>query len=560
MSSEKYKIITENKGINHVKTFKSDGNSYVNEWNFPLLSDDEPIVFKEFYTETKFAIVNWDGWIRLYDASTKETLLDYKLNGKINSSALLSFDKSKLYVAFTPNYKNSYLAILELSTYELSTVELRDNYRDSIGIRKDGCLLFYNHDSEKIDNIKVYRHFYSVLNLETQKLNLYELPFAPQFSFNNFKPAIDIKNNCVIFPALDEVVIKTNDNGETLFEYKIILIDLNTFEIQHILSVRDFPKNQLGCYDYNCESMANQFLSDERSKNYINALRDFHEDLNTIKVVPDGFWLCWRGGILRKINSDLSMSPLLVTSSIPRSTLKGIFTHHGFHSHLHQIDHSTIVFTDGRDFYKTSMPSLETADVDTPIALNLEETSLDELYNLSYSKKKKAEIKNRDKILIEVKDLSTKESFIDALTQMETMVSDLKALGIGKILLFSINDTKGNTLEEPEFFEMAIEYAPERMKAIIEKLIQNNKIKYIYRNSEQTVLCHAVFELAKKGDAYLTTVLQYLNAIDLDHDVFNTENLIPMLEEIYTVKNLEKKIKKVSSDLAEWYAYYREEI
>jgi len=559
MSSEKYNLIIEQEGVNHVKVFESSENEYVNIWNFPLKGDDEPIIFKEFYSETKFAIVNWDAWVRLYDASTKEILLDYKLNGNSNSSAVLSIDNSKLYVAFTQDSSQSYLAIFDLSTYELSIKELPDIYKNSIALRKDGSLLFYFHDWNRIDGIKIFKHFYTVLDINSMSFSKFELPFAPQFSYHEFKPVIDIENNRVIFPAYDDIVVKPLDKGEPLFEYKIVLIDLNTFEIQQILSVRDFQKNQLGCSEYDCDEMANQFLSEERSKNYINALREFHDDLNTIKVVSDGFWLCWRGGILRKVNSDFSMSPLLVTASMPNSTMKGMFTHTYFHSHLYHIDNSTIVFVEALDFYKTSMPSLETTDIETPIALELELTSLEELYKLSYSKEKEAEIKNRDKILIEVKDLTTKVGFIDALTQMEIMVSDLTALGIGTTLIFSIKDANGLTLDEPAFFAKAIEYEPELIKAVIEKLIQNNKIKYIYRNSEETVLCYAVFELAKKDDIYLTTILQYLNAIDLDHDVFNLENVLPILEEKHSSKVLKQKMKNVSKALAEWYGFYTEE-
>lgn len=559
MKQESYKILIEQEGVNHVMIFKGEGNGYVNDWNFPLKGDDEPIVFSKFYTPTKFAVVNWDGWVRAYDASTKEHLLDYKLNGKVNTSAILSLDKSKLYVAFSQDSNQRYLAIFDLDSFQVEVLELPDDiYGNSLDIRKDDNLLFYKHDWERVNGIKTYKHFYSMLDLNTRTIEQFELPYAPQFSFGEFKPVIDTANNRVIMPAYEDVVTKANALDEVLFEFRIIMFDLNTFVRTNLVSVRDFSKNQLGCSLYECEQMATLFLASERNKDYTNALREYYENLTTIKVVSDGIWLCWRSGILRKISSDFSLSPLLVTSSRSNSSEKGMFKDAYFHSHLYHIDSLSIILAEHTDFYKTAMPNLDHSDIETPIALELEKTSLEEIYQMSYSVEKSQEIKKRDQIQIEVEDLSVDESIISALSQIEKIVSDINASGMGSILIFTINDAKGQTWQEPDFFAKAIVCAPEGIKTIIEKFILYPKAKYLYRNEEETALCYAVFELAKKGEAYLEITFQYLSAIDMDHDVFNRENLIPYLEETYTTKELKQKMKSVSKALYEWYSDYCE--
>lgn len=560
MNIEKYKIILEQEGVNHVKVFKAEGNIYVNDWNFPLSGDDEPIILKEFYTETRFAIINWNGWIRLYDASIKTTLVDHKLNGKVNTSAVFSLDKSKLYVAYTDDSSNHHLAILNLQNYEIVTLALPDVYQKSMKIRKDGCLLFYKLDWERIENKKIFKHFYAVLDLEAQKLNQFELAFAPQFSFGEFKPVIDIENNRVIMPLYDDVPNKTNASEEVVFEYRIALFDLDTFDITHVLSVRDFPKNQLGYYENNSEEMAEIFLGTDRNDDYTDIQRDFFENLNTIKVVEDGMWLCWRGGILRKIDSDFNLSPLLVTDTRPKNSAKGLFQHTNFHSHLYHIDDTTIILAEHHDLCKSHMPEINAIDIKTPIALNFEETSLDELYNLTYSKENLKEIELRDSIQINVTDLSTKEGIVDALTQIETIVSDLKAAGIGNTLVLLFNDAKETTLQESEFFAQATAIAPEFIQRILEKVMAKNSIRFIYRNEEEAVLCHAVSELAKKGEAYLDTIIKYLNAIDEpDYNEFVRVNVIQSIEKTYSVDVIKKKTKAFSPELGEWYEYYREE-
>lgn len=560
MSTEKYKFFTEQEGVNHVKVFKASDNDYVNYWNFPLSGDDNPIIFKEFYTESRFAIVNWDGWIRLYDASIKTTLVDHKLNGRINSSAVFSLDKSKLYVAYRDdNSGQNHLAILDLHNYEIETLSLPDIYKGALEIRKDGCLLFYKHDWKRIDDKKIYKHFYSVLNLETKKLDQFELPFAPQYSFNLFKPVTDMENNRVIMPLYDDVTNKKNASDEVVFEYRIALFDLNTFDIIHILSVRDFPTNQLRYYESTGEEMAELFMGSDRNDDYTDMQREFLENLNTIHIVKDGMWLCWRGGIVRKINSDFTLSPLLVTNSMPNGLPEDLFSQGHFHSHLYRADNTNLVLTDGK-YYKAMMPNLDGVDSQTPVPLMLESTDLDELYNLTYSKENLKEIELRDSVQIKVTDLSTKEGIINALTQIETTASDLKAAGIGNILLFTFSDAKETTLQEPEFFAKATTIAPEFVQSILEKLMANNSIKYIYRNEEDAVLCHAVSELAKKGEAYLDTIIKYLSAIeDPDYNEFIRENVIQYLEETYSVEVIKEKTKAVSPQLGEWYEYYREE-
>jgi hypothetical protein len=555
--SETYKLLIEQKGINHVNIFKSAGDAYVNDWNIPLKGDDEPIVFSEFYTENQFIVMNWDGWIRIYDADKKELLLDHKLNAEVDAKAVLSIDRSILYVAFSADSGQKLLQ-LSLDSFQLKTTALPDIFSRSLQIRKDGCLLFYKHDWSYINDQKVYKHFYSVLNMETKTMNQYELPYAPQFSFDEFTPVLDTVKNIGILPAYDDVTYKGTASGEIRFEFRIFLFNLTNFEPLHVLSVRDFPAYQLACSAYECEEMAELFLSSIRNKAYINALRAYYENLTSIYVTPDAIWLCWRGGILRKINSEFILSPLLVTANRAENSEEGMFNHTYFHAHVYHVNRSSIILAEDINFYKTSMPDIAYSDIEKPIPLTFEKTSLEEIYNLKYSAEQKSEIENQDYILIEVIDLSTKQGIEEALLQMNVLVSDLKALGVGSLLLFLLKDSNGKTVNEPAFFAEAVHHNPELVEAIIKHFIAYPKAKYLYRNAEETALCHAVHELAKKGDLYLTTILQYLDTIDMDHDVFNKEYVFPVLEELYTNTVLIKKMKVVSKDLTEWYKYYCE--
>ncbi|NHN26632.1 hypothetical protein FIA58_013180 [Flavobacterium jejuense] len=554
----KYKLLISREGVNQVKIFKHQTNGlYTNEWNFSLKGDDEPIVFSEFYNENQFVVINWNGWIRLFDAEKKELVLDYNLNGNIGAEAVFSIDKSKIYIVLKDKEHKTFLATLCLATHKIQLQELGNYFSFYLQIRNDGCLLFYKQNWRFENNKKVYSHGFTVYNPVTKERNYYSLPHVPHSSFDVVKPFIDAQKNIGIMPYYGEVTVKKKDNENALFEYKIMLFDLNTFEIE-LLVVRDFELNQLGCSD--CNELAEQFLNLNEGKEYQEAISKFCYNLNSIKFVEDGFWLCWRGGILRKVYDDKTLSPLLVTSEVSNTNMGGMFEFIFFHTYLSKITDKKIFLSEHRNYYVFDLPEITNQKSEMLIPIQLKKMDLEEIEKLSYSKEKSKEIANLSKIIIEVNDLSEEEDLINVLQQIENKISNIEELGIGTKLVFHIEDKKGNILNEKDFFEkvIALKNVPKIVQAIIENFCQYSKAKYIYRNEEETALCHAVLELAKQGESYLHTILRYLDTIDLDHDVFNRENLVPYLEEQYTRDFLMKKIQSVSEDLLEWYEYYSE--
>lgn len=542
----KYKLLMHLDGVNQVKIFKHQTNGfYANEWNFSLKGDDEPIVLSEFYNENQFVIINSDGWIRLFDADKKELLLDYKLNGDKDAKAIFSIDKSKIYIAFKDKDYQAYLATFEIKTLKIDLHEIQD-YKSNLELRSDGSLLFYKKDWERVNNQKRFEHGFTVYNPITKESTYYDLPYAPNSSFGEVKPFISAQKDIGIIPYYGNVDVKKENNEELLFDFKIMLFDLNTFKYE-LLSVRDFTQNQLGCFEYDCNELASKFLNSDE-EDYQEAVSEFCENLYSITFVEDGFWLCWSDAILRKVYDDKTLSPLLVTSG-------------GMFEFIYKITDKRIFLSEHRNYYVFDLPEITNQKSEMLIPIQLKKMDLEEIEKLSYSKEKSKEIANLGKIIIEVNDLSEEEDLINVLQQIENKISNIAELGIGTKLIFQIEDKKGNVLNEKDFFEVVIgfEQAPEKVQSIIEKFCYYSKARYTYRNEEETTLCYAVLELAKQGEKYLNIVIQYLSKIDLDHDVFNIENLIPYLEQQYTRDFLKKNMKSVSEDLLEWYEYYSEE-
>ncbi|VXB20239.1 conserved hypothetical protein [Flavobacterium sp. 9AF] len=558
----KYKLIIEREGINQVKVFeKQKEGFYANNWNFPLKGDDEPIILSEFYNENQFVIINWKGWIRLFDANSKTVLLDYNLNGNIDAKAVFSIDNSKVYIALNDKEYKTFLATLCLATHKIQLQELGNFFSSYLQIRNDGCLLFYKQDWKFENNKKIYSHGFTVYDPLTQKESYYNLPHVPHSSYDIVKPFIGTQKNIGIMPFYGNVAVKKGVNKSTLFEYKIILFDLHSFEIE-LLNVRDFEESQLGCFDYNSKELANQFLNPKDDEEYQEALTEFCDNLNAVLFLNDGFWLCWRSGIMRKVYEDKTLSPLLVTSSMSNMSIVGMHEFTTFHSYLHKIEDKKVVLYEHSDYHIFDLPEIANVKSEVSIPIQLKKVTIEEIEELSYSKEKSKEIANLGKIIIQADDLFDEENLIYILKQIESKVANIAELGMGTKLVFHIEDKKGKILKEQDFFEKVIilKNAPKTVQSIIEKFCQYPKAKYVYRNDEQTALCFAVLELAKQGEAYLETVLFYLTTIDLDHDVFNRENLIPYLDEKYPRDFLLKKVKSVSEDLLEWLEYYWDEM
>ncbi|MBF01816.1 MAG: hypothetical protein CMP76_00815 [Flavobacterium sp.] len=561
--SNSYQLQIEREGVNQVHVFKKNHeDSYENYWNFSLFGDDEPIILSEFYNENQFVVINWNGWIRLFDAKKKILLLDYDLKGNIDAKAVFSVNQKQVYICIHDHNHKAFLVTLDLITTKIAIQELGNCYASHLGIRKDGCLLFYKQDWDYENKQKKYTHGFTVFNPKTSEQQYFSLPEAPCSSFDSVKPFIDTRTNVAIMPYYGAVQVKNKEKKQLLFEYHIMLIRLNTFEVE-LLPVRDFEKYQLSCFESSCEEMAELFLNKEvEEEEYQNAVCEFCEDLNTVYFVEDGFWLCWRNGVLRKVYNDKSLSALLITHSLASNSGKGMFQFPFFHSQLYRIEDNNLYLFDETNYYSTVIPDTISLKNEVCFPISLEITTLDTIHKTSYTNEKKKEIDSLNKIILLVENIALENALLDALHQMYLKITSLETLGLGTKLEFQIEDTQGTIVSEPSFFEKVanLETATTIIQNLIEKFCDYPKAKYLYRNEQETALCYAVLVLSKKGKEFLPTVLRYLATIDLDHDVFTIEHVIPYLDATYERAFVMENLKIISEDCLEWFEFYWQEM
>lgn len=551
-----YKIIIERDGINHVKIIKPiDADEFELVWAFSLEGDDEPIVLKTFFTDELCVIVNWDGWVRIVDISKQEICLSEKLGMDIDAKAALSPDKTELYV-IGRNDEGALLATYSLKNFTRSTpLQLPvDSYNTYLNIRSDGNLLLYYNQEERTAEDEAYMHGFNVLDVKNMQITNHPLPHPQCNWFDVKEPVVIPKINRGFMPLWDKVTVKKNKEGKDVFEFKLLVFTLDTIEVIQKITVREFEQAQLAYYESDCNSMAETFKSDIWDEEYKEALTDFTQELNSIVFHSEEncIWLCWRGGIFRRMNlKDGSLSPILATESYPDSTLKGVFKFPTFHSEIAEVHEDYLLIKEHASYYRLSIEGLdlESDRQVLPVNLQTHETNI-----ISSEEAQLAKI-IRSKILIEVSDLNSKKGFHEGLDQMILLMKNIDTVRKGETLAFAIKDKKGKIMFDDTFFKEAAKDTKtlDKIAALVQLFTTYPKAGKLYLSEEETALCYANLVLAEAGAEYLHINFQYLSVIDDGHDVFNTEHLIPLLNEKYQGTPQMKIIYDKLAAISEWW-------
>lgn len=548
------KIIIERDGINHVKILKPIlADEFELVWAFSLEGDDNPIVLKTFFTNELCVIVNWDGWVRIVDISKREICLSEKLSMSIDAKAALSPDKTKLYVIGRTD-KGETLFTYSLNNFTRSIPQQlpKNSYNNYLDIRTDGNLLLYYNEGERTAEGKAYKHGFNVLDVKNMQITNHPLPHPQCDMFEVKEPVVIPKINRGFIPLWDKVTVKKNKEGEDVFEFKLLVFTLDTIEIVQKVTVREFEEAQLAYYEGYCSSMAEAFTSGIQDKEYEKALTNFTQELNSIvfNSLENCIWLCWRGGIIRRMDlNDGSLSPILATESYPDSTSKGVFKFPTFHSKIAEVHEGYLLIKEHSTYYRLSLAGLDLKSDVEVLPVNLQR------YNMSIISSEEAKVAEnlRNKILIEVGDLNSKKGFHEGLDEMILLIKNIDTIRKGEILAFAIKDKKGKIMFDGTFFREAAKDTKtlDKIATLVQLFATYPKAGELYIDCEETALCYANLVLAQISSEYLHINFQYLSVIDVDHDVFNREVLIPFLMEKYQDTSQMKIIYEQLSAISE---------
>jgi len=522
-------LISRENSINNQEVF----------WVVDLDRDAEPIVISEFYTNSKFIVMNWYGYLRAYDVVQKKKIFEINFNTSLNANATLSSNKKKAYISYTKeDHRSSTLTVMNLDDF---TVEVSHTLPEPIGfdcvsVRNDGKLLYYY--KEEADDKELREHGFQVIDPVSGDSNKTVLPSPSRDDFEEATIQINTKKNIGAITNWDSIPVLYETDGSPRFLTSINIFDLNNFSIIKTLAVREYKVSHLTCYESSDQEIANSLISGENSDDYDKAICETQENLNSIYFCEneDSLWLCWRAGVLRKIALDGSWkSPLLVAVKSTNGSCTEPFglrtTHTHFLSegnkHIIVKEHSEKIFISleginlksSQEFIPIDlMPLPNEIEVEAQVPEHLDST----LNEMSF-------------IVIQVENLLEKSSILNALTNILTLSKDIDEIRRGHELPFLIKDKFGNFWEDEKFFHEAIKInkAAEIINEIVQNFINYKDASELYISDEETALGYAVYELSLSSPKYIDTALSYLSIIDFEHDVLCREKLIPQLMEKY---------------------------
>ncbi len=529
-------------------------NDYHLYWQIDLKSD-EPIVFSQFYSDTRFLIMNWCGRVWIFDASTKEKLYEHTFSKEICNLGVLSKDQQFFYVAYEGPESNTYIAKIDLaklaveSDKEFESVQFLQLFEQY----KDHFIFYRSGENWDLDQ---WEHYFETVNFETEAYQKYILPYPQLEDFDKKSPTIDAENGKAIMPYWGKVEIAKDDNGNDLFIFKIIIIDLDTFEIEKILPVRKFTQRQLSYFEDAANRTAENVQLSPDSEEYDEAMSDFCGNLNNIVLDDDGqsFWLCWRGGIVRRVDYDGNMSPLYAATSRTYNTIVGAFELFNYHSYLMEVNKEGLILQEHSNQQWMAIENIEKMDANIDEFIGISLTELPETETISIIKSEEAEQEEKERIY-NVINFDSFDKDEDILKVLEEMLS-MKFEQIGHYLAFLYKDKDGKEYQEYEFFERAIDV--DGAVPLIEK-IANKTLAFgidgVYgANNEDHALFNLFFRLVLSDKKYAPMGFKYLEAVDLDHDVDNFGDMIGALEEVLEEK-FEEELNK-NEYVKDYYDYF----
>ncbi|CAM1340971.1 hypothetical protein [Tenacibaculum amylolyticum] len=535
----KYLIETKQDGGNHVQVLKKrKENHYTLAWTFALKGDSEPIVLAEMYNDDCFVIGNWNGWIRMYSISKKELIFEKNYENRVNARAQISEDKTKLYVSLGRKKAVEIISLIDFSI--LKTIKLSERVKSKYASLINEEKIIYYHCKRSHDT-----HGFYVLNPVSEELKYFPMKYPQWDSIEIFKPTINVKKNVGVMPFTDDIEIKKNEEGVPVFVLKIMVFDLDTFEITKIIPIRELSVEHLGYDESDNEEKAEQLKTKDDEEAYKDAVASLINDhiYSIVFDVDHSIWVSFRGGIVRNVTLEGTLSPLLATASLNDNT-PGVFKLPYFHSRIHKVKENAIILEEHPDIYEMPYNKEELKSTQKVIPKKVMSTKL---YEVDISTEEQQAIEELKMVVVDVSGIDLEFSYIVALDEMVKLTTAIDDIRSGHLLQFRVKNNNG--VEDDEvFFNNAIQVkgGEDRMVKIIKNFVAYEDAGSLYNDCEITALGHAMYILADKSEKHIDLTIQYLGAIDFDHDVFNRESLLPLLKEKYHKEHGDQIVEKLS--------------
>lgn len=538
-------------------------------WVFELIESSGSVSMTEYYRPGCCAVYDRYGRFFHIDFTGRSQCLihDYEMES-FDARGVISSDKKRLQVLFEKDGEH-YLQCWQLPQQEgdgfiaespikldLSGEEDDDDddddeldyyisTLDSLFTGPDNSLIIHRTDDCYDDEGERLGYQYLIrIDAVDGRARVLPLPAPPvKWDPEEGVIAIDSRRGLLAQPAVTSLkTVKTAD-GQQGFLFEIDLFDLGQGELLRTVPVRILLQDQLASHagdDVEMAAHLTALAAGKQGDGLTLSHRRFLENLYNIRFCreEEALWLCWRGGIVRKVSLDGQWrSPLYVTANVTDSTLNGPFEHRLLHVEFICCEPEPLL-SDGRRFGHQHPRPLPASLPDAPAAMDeWQSVELRTVYmddNWQLSEQQRRDINRLGKTVIEVSDLNSDVALGFALRRLALKTEEMAWLRRGNRIAFLFED-ETRQWDEDAFFRRAVQLpdGPERMARLIEDFCNYEEADCCYCDYEKTTLADCAFQLAMEDPGRLPLLSRYLNVLDMDHECFFTQDGIYKLIEKY---------------------------
>jgi hypothetical protein len=280
-------------------------------------------------------------------------------------------------------------------------------------------------------------------------------------------------------------------------------------------------------------------LKDPDDDNYQDAFGSFIRKLTNLYIDRDSasLWIAFSGGVYRKI--DLKNG----TRSPVYHIANEMFENQNFHGRLTKTEENEFLIEEHRDRYRVDFPMGDEYNETDIIPVELQKIK----ENITLSENLEQAREDFGFIIIKINDTDNEKDLSEALDTIVKLTENIGEIKKGDTLKFKIK-SKSKTLEEEEFFQRAVllHGGEKNIKRILKNFSSFADSGLLYYDMETVSFGYAAFHLLIHNYKNIKTIVEYLSAIDFEHDVYCREKIIPELVKLHarhgrtTVKLLSK--------------------
>jgi hypothetical protein len=554
--------------ISVIELFEDGSENIV--WITPFSHEEKDISFCGVFDKRKFAAINEDGRIKIFDIPTRKQIYHHHFKSHSGLYATFSYNKQLLHVCIDDENRDSYILTLGLSQLEIvSSIKLPGHiHLNFLYARSDGCLLTLYHrivwgrgENEPVEMSQII--FCS--DIATGETKEYLLEKTNACITNSTLPLVNEAQDLLLLPSWKEPEIINLANGEKAFQTYILAYRLQDLKLMRTIPTFAVPEKYLSEVDSEDTDVATALMRSPKDHIYYDALEKLLHCVCRIFPAEDSdnaFWVQWSTELFRKFDfKGNPLSPFIASATDENQPIESLLLNRFPNCHPHK----AVFEKDGRiilrGFWENKQETFDVShvnnrDLEQQVLVVERFEQIPPIGKDILSDAVMADFERHRVIEVLIYDLRIKNEYLGALNELVKRTEDIEPLPIDGHLIVAIKDDLGYLNNETKFFPMARNY-PESgilVRQLVENVLSYDRFSELYFDDETPVFMHGALVLAENFPEHLDTVLKYLKLATHTEGCNLKTVLIPTLIKAYRGTAEEARVLAVCEE-----AGFREE-